>query len=536
MITDIFYNKEARQKMKLGVDKLSDAVKVTLGPSGRNVIIHSQQPPHTPRMTKDGVSVADTINLVDKVENMGAQMVKMAAKKTAETAGDGTTTSTLLAQVIMGKGLEAMEANSNPVDVKKGMDKAVALVVESLKKQSQPVTEANLVHIATIAANNEPEIGALVADAINKTGRDGIIYLYSSKTTQTYIELTEGIQIDKGYLSPYFVNNPEKMTVEFDDALIIFSERKISLVKDIKHLLEFALAQTPPRPVLVIAEDVDGEALGMLLKSKMEAGLKFAAIKQPGFGNMQLQMLEDIAIMTGGKIVSQTLGQAWENVDHTFFGKAAKVVINSTTTSIIGAKGQKSAIEGRIKEIRALIKNAPNNFESDKLQSQRLAKLTNGTGIIYVGGQTDVEMREKLDRIDDAKCATYAAIAEGVLPGGGTAYLRALEKLPSAFDNSDENIGLSIIKAALEAPLRQMTINAGFEDQRINTIVQMVVDGKKEEAGYGYNVKTGYFEDLIASGVIDPTKVARVALENACSVAGMFLTTEAAIVDVPTNK
>lgn len=531
MITDIYFNKEARQKMKAGVDKLANAVKATLGPSGRNVCIRGAQQPHTPFLTKDGVTVARTINLPDKMEDMGAQLVKEAAVKTALAAGDGTTTSTLLAQVLIEEGLKALESNANPVDIKKGMDKAVGLVVENLKKQSIPVNDDNLVSIATIAANNDEVIGKLVADAVSKTGVEGVIYIQPSESTETTFELTQGIRIDRGYLSPYFVNNKERMTVEFENALILFSERKVSRIKDIKHLLEAAISHRPPRPVLIIAEDVDSEALGMLIKSKIESNLQFAAIKQPGFGNMQLQMFEDIAVMVGGKVVSQSNGQEWEKVDSTFFGSAAKIIITKETTSIIGAGGNKSTVDARIQEIRALIENTTNKFEREKLRTQRLANLTNSIGFIKVGGQSDVEIVEKMARIDDAKCATVAAIAEGIVPGGGTTYIRALGTLPDEFDNPDENIGLSIIKKALAAPLRQMTINAGLADQKINTFVEMVAKGPN-----GYNVKTGKFEDLVATGVIDPARVSRVALEHASSVAGMFLTTEAAIVDYTPEK
>lgn len=526
MITDILFNKEARQKMKDGVDKLANAVKATLGPSGRNVCIRREQQPHTPYLTKDGVTVARTINLVDKVEDMGAQLVKMAAEKTALIAGDGTTTSTLLAQIIITQGMTALEGNANPVDIKRGMDKAVAIIVDSLKNQSQPVTPENLINIATIAANNEQAIGELVADAIQKTGNDGVIHLTGSKTTETYFELTEGIQIDRGYISPYFVNNSAKMTVEFENALILFSERKISILKDIKHLLELSIQKK--QPLLIIAEDVDGEALATLLASKVERGLKFCAIKQPGFGNMQLQMFEDIAVMTGGKVVSPQMGQSWEKVDVTFFGKADKIIITANNTSIIGAKGQKSAIDERIQEIRALIENTKSDFEREKLKNLRLAKLTNGTGIIYVGGQTEVEMKEKLDRIDDAKCATYAAIAEGIVPGGGAAYIHASKTLPASFGNKDENIGLDIIRNAALAPFWQISVNVGKTVPQIESTIDQI---KQSEITYGYNAKTDKCEDLFVSGIIDPAKVARTALENAASVGGMFLTTECAISD-----
>lgn len=523
MQAKIYFNKEARAKMKNGVDQLADAVKVTMGPGGRNVVIYGEMPPHKPRLTKDGVTVARHINFLDKMEDMGAQMVKQAAENTAETAGDGTTTSTLLAQVIINKGLEALEGGANPVYIKKGIDKAVALVVDNLKTQSKKVTKENLVQIATIAANNEQEIGELVADIIDKTGTDGVIYLQNSKTGETFIELTEGIQIDRGYLSPYFVNVPAKMTVELDKPLILFSERKISSLKDIQYILEFCLANK--RSLLVIADDVDGDALATLITNKH---MGFAAIKQPGFGNMQLQMFDDIAVMAGGTIVSEAKGHTWMKVDHTYLGEAEKIIITQHKTSIIGAKGKKEAIEGRIAEIRALIENCPDEFEKEKLRKVRLAKLVNGVGIIHVGGQTEVEMLEKKDRVDDAVRATKAAIAEGVLPGGGTAYVKALQALPDEFENSDENIGLSVVKHALCAPLLQIVENAGLSGSSKFTTVKY---SPQEE---GFNAKTGEYGNMFDMGIIDPLQVSRVALQNAASVGSMFLTTEASIIpDVP---
>lgn len=527
MTTDILFKESARQKMKAGVDKLADAVKATLGPSGRNVCIRPEQAPHTPFLTKDGVTVAKTINLADKVEDIGAQLVKMAAEKTAIAAGDGTTTSTLLAQVIIREGLKALEANTNPVKIKKGIDKAVAIVVESLRAQSKTITPENMIEVASIAANNERGIGVLVADAITQTGKDGIIHLQPGKTTETTLELTKGIKIDKGYISPYFANNPVKMTAEFENAWILFSERKISNLQDIKHLLEFAMAQKPVRPLLIIAEDVDGAALATMLSTKMGNGAPFCAIKQPGFGNMQIPMFEDIAVMTGGKVMSPMLGHTWEKVDHTWFGKADKITVTDKTTTIIGAKGNKSAIEGRISEIRAIVDNAATVFEKEK-QAMRLAKLTNGTAIIHVGGQTDVEVREKMDRIDDAKCATYAAIAEGIVPGGGTAYIRAMSAMPDKFEDSDENIGLGIVLSALIAPFKQIVLNAGMGEDDAHEIIRTISRGSEF---YGYNAKTNKCEDLFESGIIDPTKVSRCALENAASVGGLFLTTECSITD-----
>lgn len=528
MYTNIYFKEEARKRMKAGVDLLANAVKCTLGPGGRNVSIRMDNPQHTIIITKDGVTVARIINPADKMEAMGAQIIKDAAEKTAKLAGDGTTTSTLLAQVIIEEGLKSLALNANPVDIKRGMDKAVAIVVEDLKKQSLEVTDEALVQIATIAANNEPVLGGIVAKALKDVGPDGVIYLQPSNSVETYTELQKGIYIDRGYLSPYFVNNKEKMTVEFNNPIILFSERKISILKDIQHILEFANGSNvkkEKRPLLIIAEDVDGEALQTMLRSKLEGGCQFAAIKQPGFGNMQLQMMEDLTIMTGGKMVSQSLGMAWEKVDGAYFGQADKIIITSTSTTIIGARGKKDAIEKRLEEIRALIADNPSEYEKEKLRNQRLAKLTNGIGIIHVGGPTEVEMKEKMDRIDDSRCATKAAMAEGIVAGGGTAYIRAIVALPDHFDNKDENYGLSIIREALKAPLLQIAENAGVASG-------MVLETVMTNAGnYGYNAKTAAYEDLLKAGVIDPTKVARVALENASSVGGMFLTTECGIVD-----
>lgn len=533
MITDITLRKEARNKMKKGVDKLADAVKSTLGPAGRNACIRREAPPHIPLVTKDGVTVARTINLPDKVEDMGAQLVKMAAEKTAIIAGDGTTTSTLLAQIMISQGLDAMEDDSaNPANIKKGIDKAVDIVVNALKNMSAPITDDNLVNIATIAANNDSEIGSIVAGAIRDTGKDGVIGLQASKTGETWFEPITGIHIDKGYIHPHFVTNPSKMTVEFDDALILFSERKISAFKDIRHLLELAISNK--KPLLIIAEDVDGEALSVMLSSAREGGHKFCAIKQPGFGNMQQQMLDDIAVMTSGKVVEPMSGKSWPAVDGTYFGTATKVLVSSTKTVIIGPGAKKESIDKRIEEIRALIENSPSEVEKEKLKTLRLAKLTNGTGIIHVGGTTEVEIKEKLDRIDDAKCATYAAIAEGVVPGGGSAYVHARKSLPASFNtDKDEDTGLNIIRDAILSPICQIGLNAGYNMGKMESIIGII---SSRDGFYGYNAKKDVCEDLFASGVIDPAKVSRVALENAASVASMFLTTECAIVPYDSGK
>lgn len=532
MVTDPIFGKESRNKMLAGVNKLADAVKVTLGPGGRNVIIRPEMPPHIPKITKDGVTVARTINLTDKHEDTGAQLVKIAAQKTHELAGDGTTTSTLLAQTIIREGLLAMENGGNPVYIKHGMDKAVANVTETLKTIKRDVTPENLVSIATIAANNEEEIGKIVADVIEKTGHDGVIYLTPSKTPDTIIELTEGVQVDRGWISQYFVTNHAKMIVEMENPLILFSERKISNLKDIQHILELAIGSK--RPLLIIAEDVEGDALSTLIASKLgNPNCKFAAIKQPGFGNMQLQMFEDVAVMCGGTVVSETLGHAWPKVDGKFLGAADKVIITQHRTSIIGSKGKKEKTDARIEEIRALIKDAANAYEADKLKKLRLAKLTNGVGIIHVGGQTEVEIMEKLDRMDDAKCATYAAISEGVVPGGGIAYINcipALETLKG--DNTDEQTGISIILKALQAPFDQILTNAGLDP----VAVIESSDKADKAVDYGYNAKSRQYEHFYTTGIIDPCKVSRVALENAASVGAMFLTTECSIVDIPPAK
>lgn len=532
MLTEIFFDKSARAKMKAGMDKLANAVKVTLGPGGRNVCIRNDSHPDKPRITKDGVTVANQVHPVDKVENMGASIVRGAAQKTLDDAGDGTTTSTLLAQVIITKGLLALENKANPVNIKRGIDKAVAIVVEEIKKLSRPITPENMIQIATIAANNELEIGSLVADAITQTGKDGIIHIQSGLTTETRLELTQGIKLNVGYIDYHFVNRQEKMTVEFENPFILFADRKISKLEEVAHLLEFALAQKPQRPLLIIAEDVEGEVLSSMIATKMQRGAPFCAIRKPGFGNMKIPMFEDIAIMCGGIVVSEILGHAWPKVDHTYFGRADKVVITETLTTVIGAKGKTEIIEGRINEIRALAENSTNPVQKEN-QLFRLAKLTNGAAVIHVGGKTDIEIREKMDRIDDAKCATYAAMSEGVVPGGGTTYLRVIKYLPENFDDPDENIGLNIISKALFAPFMQIGMNAGQNESQLVHIVEKIADG---DGFFGYNAKTNNCEDLFASGIIDPAKVARIALENAASVGALFLTTECSIVDHTPSK
>lgn len=509
--------------MKSGADQLADAVKVTLGPMGRNVIIR-QDHNKKPMVTKDGVTVARVINLEDKYEDMGAQLVKMASEKTAMQAGDGTTTSALLAQVIIREGMLCLEAGGNPVDIKRGMDEAVSMVVENLKRQSVPVDAASMVSIATISANNDPEIGELVSHALDLVGVDGVVHLQDGKTSDTQIEVMAGIHIDKGYISQYFINNIAKMKVELEDCLILVYERKISTYIEIEEVLKIANANN--RSLLIIAEDVDGEALATMVKNKIDGGRKWAAIKLPGFGNMQQQMLEDIAVMIGAKVVSPAQGHVLKDIKAGMLGRAKSVIITNTATSIIGGGGTKAAVAERVEQVKSLIEDMHNEFERDKMRKQRLALLTNGIAVIHVGAATDVELREKKDRIDDALCATKAAREEGIVPGGGSAYIRAMMDLPGEFEIPGETMGLNIIKAALESPLRQILENAGIILRE--GIVNEVREGKLD---FGFNAKSGLYANMFEAGVIDSTKVARVALENASSVGGMFLTTACAIVN-----
>ncbi len=533
MLTDLVFDKEAREKMKDGVDKLADAVKVTLGAKGRNVAIRDERT-GKPKLTKDGVTVARSINLPDKTEDMGAQLVKAAAEKTAVMAGDGTTTSTLLAQVIIAEGMKCMDANSNPVDVKKGIDKAVAAVVAHLKSRSTPVGIKSelLVNVATISANNDAEIGEIVAGTLQEVGSDGVVTVLESKTEKTYSEIVEGLQIDKGYISPYFVNNPAKMAVEFADALIFMSERKITKLDEIQRVLEFANAQNPPRPLLIIAEDVEAEALAVLVANKVRKNFQYAAIRLPGFGNMSLQMLEDVATITGGQVMSEQRGDMVKNIDLSkYLGRADHITISSTLTNITGGKGSKKDIQAKIENLKGLIESNPSEYEKDKIRKQRLAKVSNGVGIIYVGANTEVEMKEKKDRIDDAVCATKAAMEEGISPGGGIAYLKSIPSVDKlTFENVDENLGVEIVIKALKSPIEQMLYNAGVSKDKSYDIIKNLSDDG--EYHYGYNLHTGAFEDFRVTGILDPTKVSRCALENAASVGSMFLTTACAITDI----
>lgn len=531
MPVQLLFKNDVRDKMKIGVDKLADAVKVTLGPMGRNVSIYNERE-GKPKLTKDGVTVARSITLEDKYEDTGAQLVKEAATKTAFLAGDGTTTSTVLAQVIISEGMKALEKGANPVSIKRGMDNAVALVIGSLKEQSTPVTSDKLISIATISANNDEEIGKTVAGALNKVGEDGVVYLTASKTPVTHVEFVEGLQLDRGYISQHFVNNLSKMIVDFADAYILLYDRKISTFKDIEGVLNIAV--NAKRPLLIIAEDVDAEALATLVTNKTRGGLPFAAIKLPGMGNMQMQILEDIAVITGATVINEQAGHVLQNTTANQLGQAKQIVISAISTKIIGGKGNKKLIEERITQVKALMESLGNEFEADKMKKQRLAKLSNGVGIIHVGAATDVEIGEKMDRFDDAVCATKAAMAEGVVPGGGTAYIRALSALPECYTDKDENIGLGLIKLALCAPLSQMCINAGRVDHE--RVINAVILNKEGNSANGYNVKEDKFENLLSTGIIDPTKVARVALQHASSVAAMFLTTECAIIPVDPHK
>jgi chaperonin GroEL len=524
MAKDILFNVEARDRLKRGVDALANAVKVTLGPKGRNVIIDKKF--GAPSITKDGVSVAKEIELKDPVENMGAQMLKEVASKTADAAGDGTTTATVLAQAIVTAGLKNVAAGANPMDLKRGIDKAVAAVVENLKSQSKKVGDDNkkIEQVATISANNDSTIGKLIATAMAKVKKEGVITVEEAKGTETTVEVVEGMQFDRGYISPYFITDVDKMQAVLESPLVLIYEKKISGMKELLPVLEKAV-QTG-KPILIIAEDVDGEALQTLVVNRLRSSLKIAAIKAPGFGDRRKAMLEDIAILTGGVFISEERGFKLENADLSFLGKAEKVTIDKDNTTIVGGAGKKAEITARVNQIKAQIESTTSDYDREKLQ-ERLAKLAGGVAVLYVGAATEVEMKEKKDRVDDALAATRAAVEEGIVPGGGVAYIRAidaLEKLKGA--NEDETTGIAIVKRAIEEPLRQIVVNAGGEGA---VIVQKVREGK---ADFGYNARTDKFENLFAAGVIDPTKVSRIALENAASIAAMLLTTECVLADI----
>jgi len=518
MAKEIIFNIEARDQLKRGVDALANAVKVTLGPKGRNVIIDKKF--GAPAITKDGVTVAKEIELVDPIENMGAQMLKEVASKTADLAGDGTTTATVLAQAIVTAGLKHVAAGANPMDLKRGIDKAVALVVSNLKSQSTSVGDDNkkIEQVATISANNDSAIGKLIAEAMNRVKKEGVITVEEAKGTETTVEVVEGMQFDRGYISPYFVTDAEKMEAVLENPYILIYDKKISTMKDLLPILEKSV-QTG-RPLLIIAEDIDSEALATLVVNKIRGSLRIAAVKAPGFGDRRKAMLEDIAILTGGQLISEERGYKLENADLTYLGTAEKITIDKDNTTIVGGAGEKSDITARVNQIKAQIEATTSDYDKEKLQ-ERLAKLAGGVAVLYVGAATEVEMKEKKDRVDDALHATRAAVEEGIIPGGGVAYIRAIAALDGATGSTeDENFGFNIVKRALEEPLRQIVANCGGEG---SIVIQKVKEGKGD---YGYNARTEVYENLLAAGVIDPTKVSRIALENAASIAGMLLTTE----------
>jgi chaperonin GroEL len=528
MAKQLFFETDARNKMKKGVDTLANAVKVTLGPKGRNVIIEKKF--GAPSVTKDGVSVAKEIDLEDAVENMGAQMVKEVASKTADVAGDGTTTATVLAQSIITEGLKNVAAGANPMDLKRGIDKAVRAVVENLRSQSQTVGNDNkkIEQVATISANNDYEIGKLIAEAMEKVSKDGVITIEEAKGIETTVDVVEGMQFDRGYISPYFVTNSEKMQAEMDNPYILIYDKKISSMKDILHILEKVAQQGAP--LLIIAEDLEGEALATLVVNKLRGTLKVAAVKAPGFGDRRKEMLQDIAILTKGIVISEEQGYKLENADLTYLGKAERVVIDKDNTTVVGGRGEKEAITGRINQIKSQIENTTSDYDREKLQ-ERLAKLSGGVAVLNVGAATEVEMKEKKDRVDDALHATRAAVEEGIVPGGGVAYVRAIASLDTIETlNIDEKTGVQIVRRSLEEPLRQIVENCGLEG---SVVVNKVREGKGD---YGFNARTEQYENLIAAGVIDPTKVTRIALENAASIAGMLLTTECVVSEKPEPK
>ncbi|MFD1872976.1 chaperonin GroEL [Hymenobacter bucti] len=524
MAKNIQFDAEGRDRLKRGVDKLANAVKVTLGPKGRNVIIDKKF--GAPSITKDGVTVAKEIELRDPIENMGAQLVKEVASKTADQAGDGTTTATVLAQAIYAAGSKNVAAGANPMDLKRGIDKAVQAVVANLKSQSKKIeNNSEIAQVGTISANNDAEIGKMIADAMDKVGKEGVITVEEARGTETEVKTVEGMQFDRGYLSPYFVTNPEKMEVEFDSPYVLIYDKKVSTMKELLPVLEQVL-QTG-KPLVIISEDVDGEALATLVVNKLRGSLKIAAVKAPGFGDRRKAMLEDIATLTGGTVISEEQGYKLENATLEYLGTAEKIIIDKDNTTIVNGKGSKDAITSRIGQIKAQMETTTSDYDKEKLQ-ERLAKLSGGVAILYIGASTEVEMKEKKDRVDDALHATRAAVEEGVVPGGGVALVRAIEALEAVdTHNSDERTGVNIIRTALESPLRTIVANAGGEG---SVVVQKVREGKGD---FGYNAREDRYENLVAAGIIDPTKVTRLALENAASIAGLLLTTEAVISDEP---
>jgi chaperonin GroEL len=522
---DVYFASDARDRMLRGVNTLANAVKVTLGPKGRNVIIEKSF--GAPRSTKDGVSVAKEIELADKFENLGAQLIREVASKTNDKAGDGTTTATVLAQAIVTEGLKSVAAGMNPMDLKRGVDKAVAKVVEEIKKTSRKVTtNAEISQVGTISANGDTDVGEMIAKAMAKVGNEGVITVEEAKTAETELDVVEGMQFDRGYLSPYFITNAEKMEADLEEPLILLFEKKLSSLQPLLPVLE-AVVQSG-RPLLIIAEDVEGEALATLVVNKLRGGLRVAAVKAPGFGDRRKAMLEDIAILTGGQLISEDLGIKLENVTLDMLGKAKKVTINKDDTTIVDGSGEKAGIEGRIAQIKKQIEDTTSDYDKEKLQ-ERLAKLAGGVAVVRVGGSTEVEVKEKKDRVDDALNATRAAVEEGIVPGGGVALLKA-SKVLDGFkgDNDDQEAGVAIVRRALQAPIRQIAENAGVEG---SIVVGKVLENKS--ATFGFNAQTEEYVDMVQAGVIDPAKVVRTALQDAASVAGLMITTEAAIVEAP---
>ena len=524
MAKKIDFNITAREGLKRGVDALANAVKVTLGPKGRNVVIDKKF--GAPQVTKDGVTVAKEIELQDPVENMGAQMVKEVASKTADIAGDGTTTATVLAQSIVTAGLKNVAAGANPMDLKRGIEKAVKAVVASLEKMSQPVGDdhSKIEQVASISANNDNTIGSLIAEAMKKVGKDGVITVEEAKGTDTTVDVVEGMQFDRGYLSPYFVTNAEKMEAELDNPFILIYDKKVSTMKDLLPVLE-KVVQTG-KPLLIISEDVEGEALATLVVNKIRGALKIAAVKAPGFGDRRKEMLQDIAILTGGTVISEEQGRRLEDADMSDLGRAEKITIDKDNTIIVNGAGSKAAIAARINQIKVQVENTSSDYDREKLQ-ERLAKLSGGVAVLYIGAATEVEMKEKKDRVDDALHATRAAVEEGIVPGGGVSFIRSIAALDGLKgENDDETTGIHIVRRALEEPLRQIIANAGGEG---SIVVQKVMEGSGD---FGYNARTETYENLIAAGVIDPKKVSRVALENAASIGSMILTTDCVLSEI----
>lgn len=527
MAKEIKFDIESRDALKRGVDALANAVKVTLGPKGRNVVIEKSF--GAPHVTKDGVSVAKEIELEDKVENMGAQMVKEVASKTNDIAGDGTTTATVLAQAIVREGLKNVAAGANPMDLKRGIDKAVTAVVENLKSQSQVVGDSSekIKQVASISANNDDTIGALIAEAYGKVGKEGVITVEEAKGTDTTVDVVEGMQFDRGYQSPYFVTNPEKMVAELDNPYILLVEKKISSMKELLPVLEPVAQQG--KALLIISEEVEGEALATLVVNKLRGSLKIAAVKAPGFGDRRKAMLEDIAILTGGQVISEERGFTMENATIEMLGRAEKVVIDKDNTTIVNGAGNEADIKGRVNQIKAQMESTTSDYDKEKLQ-ERLAKLAGGVAVLYVGAASEVEMKEKKDRVDDALHATRAAVEEGIVPGGGVALVRSISTLNFEGSNQDESTGIKIVKRAIEEPLRQIVANAGGEG---SVIVAKVSEGSGD---FGFNAKNDTYVNMFEAGIIDPTKVVRVALENAASVAGMLLTTECVITEIKKDE